>query len=230
MAAALQFGDAPTVYISGLRRPQRGRKIQSGAVSRSPILESTKTPFQALTDLNIVPSFTSKYVIEQPCSVIKDFIAFPHPLISTIAAHGGGSVPLPSHRRTQSDRVPGPSFSLYLCTRALDQKRSSLLSSLKPCGYSRLRKARSEGPFFYSSEHMNRVTDDLSLSSQKKSLNVDSPSFTPTSLARSTTISSQAANAAPFTPRGIASRTFCHTHWCLITSLVLTEDRRCNTK
>ena len=41
---------------------------------------------------------------------------------------------------------------------------------------------------------------------QKKSLNVDSPSFTPTILARNNVISQQAASAAPFTPRGLGSR------------------------
>lgn len=44
----------------------------------------------------------------------------------------------------------------------------------------------------------------------KKSLNVDSPSFTPSTLAvpsKSSSISSQAANAAPFTPRSLASGT-----------------------
>lgn len=42
----------------------------------------------------------------------------------------------------------------------------------------------------------------------KKSLNVDSPSFTPATLSvpgKGAPISSQAANAAPFTPRGMAS-------------------------
>ncbi|TVY46335.1 PAN2-PAN3 deadenylation complex subunit PAN3 [Lachnellula occidentalis] len=42
----------------------------------------------------------------------------------------------------------------------------------------------------------------------KKSLNVDSPSFTPSTLAvpsKTSSISSQAANAAPFTPRSLAS-------------------------
>jgi hypothetical protein len=42
----------------------------------------------------------------------------------------------------------------------------------------------------------------------KKSLNVDSPSFTPTTLSvpgKGAAISSQAATAAPFTPRGMAS-------------------------
>jgi len=42
----------------------------------------------------------------------------------------------------------------------------------------------------------------------KKSLNVDSPSFTPSTLSvpsKTSSISSQAANAAPFTPRSLAS-------------------------
>lgn len=42
----------------------------------------------------------------------------------------------------------------------------------------------------------------------KKTLNVDSPSFTPATLpvpGKSSSITSQAANAAPFTPRGLAS-------------------------
>lgn len=46
--------------------------------------------------------------------------------------------------------------------------------------------------------------------SLKKSLNVDSPSFTPSTLSvpgKGATISSQAANAAPFTPRAMASGT-----------------------
>lgn len=43
---------------------------------------------------------------------------------------------------------------------------------------------------------------------QKKSLNVDSPSFTPTILARNNVISQQAASAAPFTPRGMNSREY----------------------
>lgn len=44
--------------------------------------------------------------------------------------------------------------------------------------------------------------------SVKRSLNVDSPSFTPATLSvpgKASAISSQAANAAPFTPRGLAS-------------------------
>jgi PAB-dependent poly(A)-specific ribonuclease subunit 3 len=42
---------------------------------------------------------------------------------------------------------------------------------------------------------------------RKKTLNVDSPSFTPATLPvpGKTTISSQAASAAPFTPRGLTS-------------------------
>ncbi|KAH6667548.1 PAB-dependent poly(A)-specific ribonuclease subunit PAN3 [Halenospora varia] len=50
----------------------------------------------------------------------------------------------------------------------------------------------------------------LQTDSIKKSLNVDSPSFTPSTLSvpqKSSAISSQAANAAPFTPRGMASGT-----------------------
>ena len=50
-------------------------------------------------------------------------------------------------------------------------------------------------------KHKNRL---------KKSLNVDSPSFTPSTLSvpgKGATISSQAANAAPFTPRSMASGT-----------------------
>ncbi|KAF4634548.1 hypothetical protein G7Y89_g3563 [Cudoniella acicularis] len=46
--------------------------------------------------------------------------------------------------------------------------------------------------------------------SLKKTLNVDSPSFTPATLpvpSKTSAISSQAANAAPFTPRGLASGT-----------------------
>jgi hypothetical protein len=43
----------------------------------------------------------------------------------------------------------------------------------------------------------------------KKTLNVDSPSFTPTAMATNstagTTMSSRAASAAPFTPRGVSS-------------------------
>jgi hypothetical protein len=42
----------------------------------------------------------------------------------------------------------------------------------------------------------------------KKALSVDSPAFTPATLSvpgKTSTISSQAANAAPFTPRGLAS-------------------------
>jgi hypothetical protein len=44
--------------------------------------------------------------------------------------------------------------------------------------------------------------------SMKKTLNVESPAFTPATLSapgKTSTISSQAANAAPFTPRGLAS-------------------------
>lgn len=44
--------------------------------------------------------------------------------------------------------------------------------------------------------------------STKKSLSVESPAFTPAApvpSTRTTAISSQAANAAPFTPRGVAS-------------------------
>jgi hypothetical protein len=42
----------------------------------------------------------------------------------------------------------------------------------------------------------------------RKALSVDSPAFTPATLSvpgKTSTISSQAANAAPFTPRGLAS-------------------------
>lgn len=52
------------------------------------------------------------------------------------------------------------------------------------------------------------IDSDVGINSIKKSLNVDSPSFTPATLSvpgRSAAISSQAAAAAPFTPRGIAS-------------------------
>jgi PAB-dependent poly(A)-specific ribonuclease subunit 3 len=45
----------------------------------------------------------------------------------------------------------------------------------------------------------------------KKSLNVDSPTFTPATLpvsVKGPAISSHAANAAPFTPRGMASGKF----------------------
>lgn len=59
------------------------------------------------------------------------------------------------------------------------------------------------------------ITNSTASYSSKRSLNVDSPSFTPVGLAsgssngsiggRSTTMSSQAANAAPFTPRSMTS-------------------------
>lgn len=52
------------------------------------------------------------------------------------------------------------------------------------------------------------IDSDIGTNSIKKSLNVDSPSFTPATLSvpgKSAAISSQAATAAPFTPRGIAS-------------------------
>lgn len=55
-------------------------------------------------------------------------------------------------------------------------------------------------------------TDD----SAKKRLNVDSPSFTPSSLAvngqasKPSGLSPKAANAAPFKPKGISSGTFLH--------------------
>lgn len=52
-----------------------------------------------------------------------------------------------------------------------------------------------------------RSADMNSVFSNKRSLNVESPAFTPATLPlpRATTISSQAANAAPFTPRAITS-------------------------
>lgn len=65
--------------------------------------------------------------------------------------------------------------------------------------------------------------------SQKKALNVDSPSFTPTGLAANATptiMSSRVATAAPFTPRGAASgmhlryRVYCLTD----------HQRHCNPK
>jgi hypothetical protein len=52
------------------------------------------------------------------------------------------------------------------------------------------------------------VADHLPIRSAKKALSVDSPAFTPATLpvpGKTSTISSQAANAAPFTPRGLAS-------------------------
>ena len=52
------------------------------------------------------------------------------------------------------------------------------------------------------------MSADVGASSVKRSLNVDSPSFTPTGLTvpgKGATISAQAASAAPFTPRGLDS-------------------------
>jgi len=52
------------------------------------------------------------------------------------------------------------------------------------------------------------MSDTDNYSSLKKTLNVDSPSFTPATLSvpsKTATIPSQAANAAPFTPRNLAS-------------------------
>lgn len=60
------------------------------------------------------------------------------------------------------------------------------------------------------------IDSDVGINSIKKSLNVDSPSFTPATLSvpgRSAIISSQAAAAAPFTPRGIASGMFWRAQW-----------------
>jgi hypothetical protein len=62
------------------------------------------------------------------------------------------------------------------------------------------------GVFIVQSKNM--LADSACFDSPKKTLNVDSPSFTPTALASSvasTTISSRAASAAPFTPRGVQS-------------------------
>jgi hypothetical protein len=55
---------------------------------------------------------------------------------------------------------------------------------------------------------MELDANNTSHRSTKKALSVDSPAFTPATLSvpgKSSTISSQAANAAPFTPRGLAS-------------------------
>jgi hypothetical protein len=52
------------------------------------------------------------------------------------------------------------------------------------------------------------LTNETSNRTTKKALSVDSPAFTPATLSvpgKTSTISSQAANAAPFTPRGLAS-------------------------
>jgi hypothetical protein len=52
------------------------------------------------------------------------------------------------------------------------------------------------------------LANNSSSRSAKKTLNVDSPAFTPATLSvpgKASTISSQAVNAAPFTPRGLAS-------------------------
>lgn len=67
----------------------------------------------------------------------------------------------------------------------------------------------------------------ISASRFKKVLNVDSPSFTPASLAvpAKLTAISQAVNATPFTPRGLSSGR------CEACDLILTDDcRHDNTK
>lgn len=100
-------------------------------------------------------------------------------------------------------------------------------------------RAKSE-PFWPSNHKGRRVVSDsctrnckspannsLTLR-QKKSLNVDSPSFTPTILARNNVISQQAASAAPFTPRGLNSRKSLLSQSALATlSRVLTFRLRC---
>lgn len=52
----------------------------------------------------------------------------------------------------------------------------------------------------------------LSSLANRKTLSVDSPSFTPgtSGASKSSSITSQAANAAPFTPRGLAAGKICH--------------------
>ena len=60
--------------------------------------------------------------------------------------------------------------------------------------------------FFFSLP--SRVVTDIFSHRVKRTLNVDTPPFKPASLAapaKTSAISSQAANAAPFTPRGLAS-------------------------
>ncbi|TVY27530.1 PAN2-PAN3 deadenylation complex subunit PAN3 [Lachnellula hyalina] len=55
---------------------------------------------------------------------------------------------------------------------------------------------------------IKKIRPQTNINRLKKSLNVDSPSFTPSTLAvpsKTSSISSQAANAAPFTPRSLAS-------------------------
>lgn len=55
---------------------------------------------------------------------------------------------------------------------------------------------------------MELHANNTSNRSTKKALSVDSPAFTPATLSvpsKTSAISSQAANAAPFTPRGLAS-------------------------
>lgn len=48
---------------------------------------------------------------------------------------------------------------------------------------------------------------DFSGSSNKRSLNVESPAFTPAALPTPNRATTIAANAAPFTPRGLSSGT-----------------------
>lgn len=55
---------------------------------------------------------------------------------------------------------------------------------------------------------MGPLANDTSNRATKKALSVDSPAFTPATLSvpgKTSAISSQAVNAAPFTPRGLAS-------------------------
>lgn len=58
-------------------------------------------------------------------------------------------------------------------------------------------------------DQASNSSDRLSHSSGKKALNVDSPAFTPSTqqqTAKKSTFSSQAASAAPFTPRGASGK------------------------
>ena len=69
----------------------------------------------------------------------------------------------------------------------------------------RRHSTQGRGSLYYTQSNMYA---DMSPPSFKKVLNVDSPSFTPATLAvpnKVSSISSQAVNAAPFTPRGMAS-------------------------
>lgn len=98
--------------------------------------------------------------------------------------------------------VPGPNASPFLDPKCPSETHLGL----EPTDFSDF----DPNPIFNDQGGLETTKDKLTrLSSlaNRKALSVDSPSFTPGTLAapKSSAITSQAANAAPFTPRGLAS-------------------------